>query len=68
MTVRRAVYRLTDVAAVEETPTGRLVGADDEGREVALEAPVGWIRGAQLGDRLVIEFLIERPEEGNNKA
>lgn len=68
MAIRRAAYRLTDVAAVEATPTGRLVGVDDEGREVAMEAPVGWILGAQRGDRLVIEFLIERPEEGNNKA
>ena len=68
MAMRRARYRITDVAASEATPTGRVVGVDDQGREVAMEAPVAWIRGAQRGDLLAIEFQIERPDGGRSKA
>ena len=62
MTIRRARYRVTDVAASEATPTGRLVGVDEEGREVSLELPVAWIRGTERGARLVIELQIEKQE------
>ncbi|MCA9718083.1 MAG: hypothetical protein KC468_25655 [Myxococcales bacterium] len=50
-------YEVIDVVSGGDTPIGRLRATNDEGAELSLEAPSGWLRQFKVGDIITATFI-----------
>jgi len=55
---RKITYRVTDVAASESEPVGRLRARDSEEHEVTFELPTAWLRGLRRGETITVEIVL----------